>query len=165
MDTALTWVIATLNSTALSGIVMNNAVVFPVLEMAHFLGLCLLFGSLLVVDLRIVGVSPRVPIQQVEKFLRFALFGFAINLTSGLLFVVGDSDRYLVNIAFWTKMAVIVVAGLNTAYFVRRVKPQIDAGVRSADLTPDARAVAWLSLVLWTSVIVLGRFIPYVEDL
>lgn len=165
MDTALTWVIATLNSTALSGIVMNNAVVFPALEMAHFLGLCLLFGSLLVVDLRIVGVSPRVPIQQVERFLRFALFGFAINLTSGLLFVVGDSDRYLVNIAFWTKMAVIVVAGLNTAYFVRRVKPQIDAGVRSADLTPDARVVAWLSLFLWTSVIVLGRFIPYVEDL
>lgn len=165
MNSLLNWIINTLNATPLSGLVMNNAYVFPALEMAHFMGLCLLFGSLLVVDLRIIGVAPAVPITRVDMFVRFALIGFAINLTTGLLFVVGDSDRYLVNFAFWSKMGIIVLAGLNTAYFVRRIKPQMDRGVDTADLTQGAYIVAWLSLTLWTCVIILGRFIPYVEDL
>jgi uncharacterized membrane protein len=165
MNTLLNWVITTLNDTALSGFVMDNAYVFPFLEMAHFVGLSLLFGSLLIVDLRVIGLAKSVPMQKVDMFVRFALIGFAINLASGTLFVIGDSDRYLVNIAFWCKMGLIVIAGLNTAYFVRRIKPQMDIGTAAADLTRDARVVAWLSLTLWTCVIILGRFMPYVEDL
>jgi uncharacterized membrane protein len=165
MNMVINWVIDTLNSTALSGFIMTNAYLFPFLEMAHFIGLCLLFGSLIVVDLRVVGFAKSVPINRVDLFVRFALIGFAINLISGTLFVIGDSDRYLVNIAFWSKMGMIALAGLNTAYFVRRIKPQLDARTASQDLTKDARVVAWLSLALWTSVIILGRFIPYVEDL
>jgi uncharacterized membrane protein len=118
---------------------------------------------LLVVDLRVVGFAKAIPIERVDMFIRFAIIGFSINLLSGLLFVVGDSDRYLVNIAFWLKMGVIIIAGLNTLYFVRRIKPQMDAGVESNHLQHGAHVVAWLSLVLWTSVIILGRFFPYVE--
>ncbi len=165
MEPLLTWVITTLNSTALSKIIMTNAYIFPFLEMAHFIGLSLLFGSLIVVDLRVVGMAKALPLQRVDLFVRFALIGFAINLVSGVLFVIGDSDRYLVNIAFQAKMGLIVLAGLNTAYFVRRVAPKIARGVAAQDLGWDARAVAWASLALWTCVIVLGRFIPYVEDL
>lgn len=165
MNTLLNLIVDALNATALSGFVMNNAYVFPFLEMAHFVGLCLLFGSLLVVDLRVVGFAKSVPIESVDLFVRFALIGFAINLMSGTLFVIGDSDRYLVNIAFWGKMSLIAIAGLNTAYFMRRIKPQMDLGVASEDLSLDARVVAWLSITLWACVIILGRFIPYVEDL
>lgn len=165
MDKLLTWIIDTLNSTTLNGLVMDNRFVFPILEMIHFIGLSFLFGALLVVDLRILGVTPAISIKRVDVFVRFALIGFAINAATGMLFVVGDSDRYLVNVAFWAKMMLIMLAGLNTAYFVRRVKPQMDAGVDTADLTHGAHLVAWLSLIGWSGVIILGRFIPYVEDL
>lgn len=165
MNALLNWVIDTLNSTALSGFIMTNAYLFPFLEMAHFVGLCLLFGSLLIVDLRVMGFAKSVPLQRVDLFVRFALIGFAINLASGVLFVIGDSDRYLVNVAFWTKMVLIALAGLNTAYFVRQIKPQMDQGLLSENLKKGAPLVAWLSLTLWTCVIILGRFIPYVEDL
>ncbi|MBO7924521.1 hypothetical protein J5X92_20180 [Alteromonas sp. K632G] len=170
MNSLLSWVIDTLNASPISSFVMDNAVVFPALEMAHFLGLCLLFGALLVVDLRMVGFAKAVPIKQVDVFLRWALIGFAINVVSGLLFVVGDADRYLVNIAFWAKMGCIILAGLNTLYFVIRVKPQMATMPMSAralntpaQLDKNAQVVAWISLFLWTSVIILGRFIPYVE--
>lgn len=163
MNNLLTSVTDTLNATALSGIVMDNAFVFPALEMMHFLGLCLLFGALLIVDLRIIGFAKAIPIQRVDVFIRFALIGFGINLVSGLLFVIGDSDRYLINIGFWIKMGLIILAGLNTFYFVHRIKPQIDAGVDSTNLKQGAHVVAWLSLTLWTCVIILGRFLPYVE--
>lgn len=165
MNTFLTWIIETLNASALNGFVMDNRFVFPMLEMAHFMGLCLLFGSLLIVDLRVVGFARHVPMNRVDLCVRFALIGFAINLVSGLLFIVGDSDRYLINYAFWAKMGLIALAGLNTAYFVRAIKPQMDLGVASADLTGGAHIVAWLSLTFWSCVIILGRFIPYVEDL
>lgn len=158
----LTWIIETLNATALNGLIMGNRFVFPMLEIAHFAGLCLLFGALLVVDLRIIGVARAVPMQRVDLFVRFALIGFAINLVTGLLFVVGDPGRYLVNDAFWAKMGLIVLSGVNTAYFVRVIKPQMDAG--QADLTGGAHLVAWLSLTFWSCVIILGRFMPYVED-
>lgn len=165
MQDILTWVITTLNAAPLSGFVMNNAIVFPTLEMLHFLGLCLLYGALLVLDLRILGFAGAVPIERVERFARVALLGFAINLVTGLLFVAGDADRYLVNIAFWGKMGLIALAGLNTLYFAARIRPQMQAGVDSDALSGGARRVAWLSLCLWSGVIVLGRFIPYVEDL
>ncbi len=164
MESLLTWIIDILNASALNGLVMDNAFVFPTLEMLHFLGLCLLFGSLLVVDLRVVGFARKVPIERVETFVRFALAGFAINLVTGTLFLVGDPDRYLVNYAFWAKMGLIVLSGLNTAYFVHRIRPQLTAGISSADLISGAQLVAWLSLTFWSCVIILGRLIPYVED-
>lgn len=165
MNAVLSWVIETLNATTLSGFIMGNRYVFPILEMAHFIGLCLLFGSLLVIDLRVVGLAKAIPINRVEIFVRFTLIGFAINLVTGLLFVVGDSDRYLVNYAFWAKMGIIFLGAINAGYFVKRVQPQLDAGVASADLKHGAHLVAWLSLIFWSCVIILGRFIPYVEDL
>ncbi len=165
MEATLLWIIETLNGSALSTFVMGNPYVFPILEMAHFMGLCLLFGSLLIIDLRIVGFASSVPIHKVDMFVRFALVGFAINLLTGLLFIVGDSERYLVNYAFWIKMAVIGFAGLNSIYFFRRIKPQLDTGTASTSLSGGAHLVAWLSLVTWSCVIVLGRFIPFVEDL
>ncbi|OWU69281.1 hypothetical protein ATO2_09485 [Roseovarius sp. 22II1-1F6A] len=164
MYSLINWVIETLNATALSSFIMGNAWFFPTLEMLHFFGLCLLFGSLLIVDLRVIGLAPRVPLSRVEIFVRVTLVGFAINIATGTLFVIGDSDRYLVNIAFWLKMGVIVLAGLNTAWFVRRIRPQIDAGLEGAALSADARVVAGASLVFWTAVIILGRMIPYVEE-
>ncbi|MHC6647349.1 DUF6644 family protein [Alteromonas sp. HB246098] len=163
MNTFLSTVIDTLKSSQLNHFVLDNAVVFPILEMAHFLGLSMLFGALLVVDLRLVGVAKKVPLNNVELFLRFALIGFAINLISGVLFVFGDPGRYLVNLAFGLKMLAIGLAGVNTIYFVKRVKPQLHKTHQPPTRGKEAAVVAWLSLALWLSVIVLGRFIPYVE--
>lgn len=164
MDAAVLWISDALNSSPLSTFVMGNPYVFPILYMANYMGLCLLFGSLLVIDLRIVGFAPSVPIQKVNMFAKYTLAGFAINLLTGLLFIAGNSGRYLVNYAFWTKMAIIGLAGVNSVYFFRRIKPQLDARIASTNLSGGAHLVAWLSLVTWSCVIVLGRFMPFVED-
>jgi hypothetical protein len=142
---------------------MSQDWIWPILEMAHFLGLSLLFGSLLIVDLRVAGVAKGIPITLVETFIKFALIGFVINIITGTLFVIGDSDRYLVNIAFQLKIAAIFIAGANSAYFIRRIQPQIQRGLDSDQLSSEARYIALFSLTLWTAVIILGRLIPYVE--
>lgn len=165
MNDILQSVISTIVAIGFDDVIMGNGYVFPTLEILHFLGLSLLFGALLVIDLRIMGFATGVPLNRLNLFARIAVIGFGINLVTGLLFLAGDPARYLVNVAFWLKMVLIAMAGANTAYFVARIKPKLDTSACSANTALDAKLVACLSLALWTAVIVAGRFIPYVEDI
>ena len=152
-----------LNSTALNKYIMSEAWLWPTLEIFHFFGLCLLLGSVIIFDLRALGVAREVPLIRIETFIVSAAVGFAINLITGIVFIIGDPDRYLPNIAFRIKMILILVAGLNVLYYTWRLRPQVLRGLEGKDLSGGARYVAALSLTLWTCVIVLGRIIPYVE--
>ena len=160
MDTLIEW----LNSTALNEFIMSTAWLWPTLEIIHFFGLCLLLGALIVSDLRMLGVARSVPLELIEKFMLVAVIGFSINLVTGILFVVGDPDRYLPNIAFRIKMVLIAIAGLNVGYYLLRVRSRILSGLEDAEQSGGARFVSALSLLLWTSIIVFGRIIPYVEN-
>lgn len=155
-----------LNATAIHSFIQSHAWVWPTLEMIHFAGLCLLLGSLLIVDLSVIGFAPDISLRLVDKFIIATLIGFALNASTGTLFFFGDPERYAVNIAFRVKIVLIALAGINALYFTFRVRPKIAQGAQNfRELSFDARFSTALSLTLWTSVIVLGRFIPYVEEL
>lgn len=142
---------------------MSEAWLWPTLEIFHFFGLCLLLGASIIFDLRMVGVARAVPIKLIEKFMAMAVWGFVINLITGILFVVGDPDRYMPNIAFRWKIVLIIVAGLNVAHYMWKIRPKVHSGQEDALLTGGGRFVAAFSLLLWTAIIILGRMIPYVE--
>ena len=155
-------ILAWMESSALAQFILANAWVFPTLETLHFLGLILLVGSLFVVDLRLLGLASRIPVDAVMAFLPWALIGFAINLTTGSMFLFADPFRYFPNVAFRLKMLAIVLSGLNALWFKFVVHPQI-TGTSAQTPAASAKWVAGLSIVLWLTVIVLGRLIPYVE--
>lgn len=159
METLINW----LNETALNEYIMSEEWLWPSLEIVHFFGLCLLLGSSIIFDLRMIGVARSIPLKRIEIFMTLALVGFTINLMTGTLFVIGDPDRYLPNIAFRLKMLLIVIAGFNVAYYILRLRPQVMRGLEGDQLAGGGRYIAALSLTLWTSIIVLGRIIPYVE--
>lgn len=158
--------ITLLEGTAINAYIQSHSWVWPTLEMIHFFGLCLVLGSLLIVDLSVIGFARGISLRLVDKFIIATLIGFALNAITGVLFTIGDPGRYLVNIAFRIKILLIALAGLNALYFTFRVRPRIAAGAHDfSQLSIDARISTGLSLTFWTSIIVLGRFIPYVEDL
>ena len=159
MDKLIEW----LNSTSLNNYIMSEPWLWPTLEIIHFLGLCLLLGSVIIFDLRMLGVARAIPLKRVETFMGVATVGFLINLLTGILFLVGDPDRYFPNIAFRIKMVLILIAGINVAYYLWRLRPQVLKGLDGNEITGGARFVAALSLLLWTCVTVFGRIIPYVE--
>ena len=149
--------------TSVLGQLMHSSVwLFPMAEILHFIGLSLLIGALLVVDFRLLGFARGFPVTTVYRFLPLALAGFSINLVTGIMFFFSDPFRYYPNIAFRLKMLFIILAGLNALYFALTTN-------RHAALTggedPGAaiKTVSALSLLLWVGVIILGRFIPYVE--
>ena len=81
---------------------------WPVMEIIHFLGLALLFGGLLVVDLRMAGHLRGVTPVSTHQLLPLVLLGFALNLITGILFFFGDPGRYSINIGFQLKMVLIL---------------------------------------------------------
>ena len=136
---------------------------WPVLEIIHFFGLTLLMGGLIIVDLRLIGFFPTINLQGVKKLLPFVIFGFLLNLITGILFVYGDPSRYAINIGFQIKLILILLAGCNAAIYHFRVEGYaLDLSSSSVRPPLTIKLVGLTSLSLWTGVLLLGRLIPYV---
>lgn len=154
--------ISTLEGSAINGWVLGSSWVWPLLEILHFIGLSLLLGSLLVIDLRLAGFFRGIDIRATHKLLPWTLIGFALNLITGTLFVIGDPVRYFANVGFRVKMLLVVLAGLNALWFYFK----IDSAMRDWDPHGDtpalAKTIAFLSLGIWSGVLLLGRLIPYI---
>jgi hypothetical protein len=132
---------------------------WPVAEVLHFFGLCLLFGTVGLFDLRMLGVARGVPLRAMHGLIRFGLAGFVLSVLSGLCFVVTFPDQYLYNPAFQIKIALIALAGLNMLLFylvaARAVWLTADDGVPPL----RARIFGAVSLLCWLGVIACGRVI------
>ena len=136
---------------------------WPVLEIIHFFGLTLLMGGLIIVDLRMIGFFPTINLQGVKKLLPFVIFGFLLNLITGIFFIYGDPSRYAINIGFQIKLILILLAGCNAAIYHLRVESYVqDLGSSSRRPPLTIKLVGLTSLSLWTAVLLLGRLIPYV---
>jgi hypothetical protein len=134
---------------------------WPILETLHFLGLCLLIGAILIMDLRLIGFQRIIPLSAVHKLMPVALAGFSINLITGLGFLFGDPYLYAINYAFWVKMTLVLLADLNFLLYLVKVEPAL-ARVGPHDPTPGlARAVGGASLIFWFGVLLYGRLLPY----
>lgn len=133
---------------------------FPVCEALHFVGLSLLLGALLVVDLRVIGIIRGVAYGKVLNLVWAAVLGFILTLATGIVFLSNNPALYEANPAFNLKLIIMAAAGLNAAWF------ELYAHRRLAALPDDAvapwslRWPALLSLTIWLTVILLGRLMP-----
>ena len=150
-----------LESTWVNELVLGYAWTWPTLETLHFIGLCLLIGALLIMDLRLIGFQRIIPLSAVHRLMPMAIAGFVINLVTGILFCFGDPHRYFINISFQLKMLLYVIAGLNALWYQFKLSPRIDALPDGAELPSEARIAGAMSLGLWFGVLILGRLIPY----
>ena len=135
---------------------------WPVMEITHFIGLTLLLGGLIVIDLRMAGFIRSIDPATTHKLLPAVIFGFSLNLITGVLFFYGDPMRYSINIGFQIKMVLVMIAGINAGLYHWKVDPILQTMDRTAPSPPIAKAVAYTSLLSWTGVLLLGRLIPYV---
>jgi len=152
-----------IKETSLGEIVRESTWLFAAGETLHFIGLSMLFGALLIVDLRLLGFMRSVPMRAALAFLPFAIIGFTINLLTGIEFFVNDPFMYWPNRAFRLKMFLILVAGLNALVFTlmgyRRMLVLKDGESTSL----FTKATAALSLMLWLTIMLLGRLLPSFE--
>ena len=151
-----------LQQTAVSEWLLDSAWAWPVLEILHFMGLSLLLGALIVFDFALLGAMTIVPVAALQPLPRLMIAGFAVNLGSGILFFVGDAARYASNVGFQCKMLLVLLAGANAFWFMRRYAAVLPDWVVRADVPRLARASAAISLLTWLGVLLLGHLIPYI---
>ena len=139
--------------------------IWPMCESLHFIGLALLMGCVGVYDLRMMGFMKELEIGALQRVLPWGIFGFVINLLTGVVFFMGDPGQYLRNWVFWSKMAFIVLAGINLIVYywagIDRNVAQVGAG---QDAPRAAKIVAAVSLFLWVGVIFWGRMMPFLGN-
>jgi hypothetical protein len=127
---------------------------YPVLEIVHICGIALLLGNLVLLELRVFGLGPLLPIQPLARLaLGTAVTGFSLVAASGLLMFASQPGDLLANRAFTLKMLLIVTAGCNAAWFHGRgALARCDTG---------ARLQMAVSTFLWLAVLACGRWIAY----
>ena len=139
--------------------VLDNPWVWPICEVFHFVGLCLLFGVVLLVNLRLLGLVTNVAVADITRLLPWAMLGLGINIVTGMLFFLAAPDQYTQNPAFVWKIGLMLIAGVTLLYPTMWEQAGEATANDRAPLT--GRIIAAGSICLWIGVIFLGRFLPY----
>ena len=127
---------------------------YPMLESAHTIGIALLLGNLVLLELRVWGRGAELPIRPLARLaLPISVAGFGLIAMSGLLMFAAAPNDMLGNRLFVIKMGLVMLAGLNAAFFHARDSLSV--------LDSTARLQTLLSLGLWVAAIICGRWIAY----
>ena len=114
-----------LEHTPIANAIRETRWMYATFETAHYIGLALLVGGIMLIDLRVLGFARTLPLKSMIGLLPFVWVGFLINVLSGSMLFIYGATSFGVNHAFWLKMTFMVLAGLNALAFdlsVRRSK-------------------------------------------
>ena len=134
---------------------------WPAAEALHFIGMWLLFGILLAVNLRLLGAMKPVGFSVLHRLLPWAMLGLTINVVTGMVFVIGLPSQYASWPFFW-KIGLLMVGGAQLLYLTIadapwKVGPGKDAPVL-------ARGLASAAILSWLCVMYFGRMLPYLGN-
>ena len=135
---------------------------WPTCETLHFVGLSLLMGVVFLVDLRVLGVMKGVSFASLHRLLPWAAFGFGVNVVTGMLFFVGIPGQYTGNKAFYWKVGLVMLAGVNAVYFTLLEEPWALGPGEDAPFT--AKFAAASAMVLWVGVMYCGSMLPFLGN-
>jgi hypothetical protein len=136
--------------------------VWPTCETLHFVGLCMLFTVVVIVDLRMLGMIRAVPYSAVYQLLPIGMLGFAINLVTGILFFLGVPSQYVHNPVFYWKMVFVVLGGFNILYFML-VDEAWSVGP-GEDAPFSAKIAAASAIFIWAAVLFCGHMLPFIGN-
>ena len=139
----------------LSEAIRRSVWAYPALETVHIAAFATVFGALLVLELRVFGVAPALPLPPLARLaVPLALIAFVIAAGAGALMLISNASEIVSNRAFQCKLGLIALAGANAWWFHQRGS--------LARHDNAAKAQSLLSVLLWLGVITCGRLIAYI---
>jgi uncharacterized membrane protein len=131
----------------------------------HFIGLALIVGTVGALNLRILGFAKQLPIAPLHKFVPWALAGLGINVTTGMMVLIGMPVYYTFDAVLWLKLLALMLLGLNAAaFYLTDAFSSVEHVKAGEDATISAKVLAATSMCLWFAVIMLGRYIQSFQD-
>ena len=151
-----------IKSASIASFVLGRPWVWPASETLHFIGLALLLGVVLVVNLRMLGIGKNLPFAALHRMLPLGILGFGINSMTGMLFFIATPGQYTQNVAFFWKIVLVMLAGVNLLYLTMFDEPWALGPGDDAPLT--SKVIAASAIFLWVGVIYCGRMLPFIGN-
>jgi len=153
-------VLSSVEGSYVAGRIRDSLYLFPLIESLHVLGLTMVFGTIAIIDLRLLGIaSTKRSFRRVASdVLKWTWAAFALAVTTGSLMFITNASVYYHNFYFRSKMVLLVFAGMNMLIFELTAARSVHQWDSEAKAPPAGRAAAVLSLVLWITIIFLGRW-------
>ena len=149
-----------LESSAIARLVQESAWGYPIVLSAHAVGMAILAGIVLMINFRVLGMAPRVPLSALRPIYRVALVGLVINAISGTMLFVANPDAFVESTPFWLKISALVIGITLMVTMAKRLfaPAAMESGEPPAG---NVRLLAAISSIAWLAVIVMGRLIAY----
>ena len=159
MDPIFQW----LYDTPLAAAIRESGTLFPWIESVHVLAITLVVGSMIVIDLRLLGFASRN--RAISKLsgevLPFTWACFVVAAITGLLLFSSNAVKYSHNIFFLSKMMLLVIAFLNMVVFQFITSRGIEFWDEAPKVPIGVRLAGAISLCVWIGVIACGRWIGF----
>ena len=141
----------------------HNTWTIPAIQSVHIVGIAMVMGSVLMIDLRILGWGwmDQTLRQTTSRFGPWLTGSLWLLLATGALMVIAEPVRELVTLSFWLKMALVAVGTLVAATFQRTLRRHEQQWEETLVHRPSIKALAILTFLIWACIIVLGRLIAY----
>jgi hypothetical protein len=152
-----------LENSALADNIRENDLLFPLIESVHVVAICLVVGSILAVDLRLLGLASlnRSVSRVTAGILPLTWGAFVVAVGSGGLLFISNATKYLGNGFFVAKLCLIAAAGLNMAMFQFISAKDLPRWENDRRPPLPARLAGGVSIVLWIAVVACGRWIGF----
>src|SRR5688572_10573835 len=136
---------------------------FPLLESIHVVGLALVFGTIAILDLRLLGLAStnRAVSRILADLLTWTWVAFVVTAATGGLMFITNAVVYFNNTFFRAKMILLVLAGLNMPGFELTARKTMARWDTERSAPPIGKVVATLSLLIWVGVVVAGTRIGF----
>jgi len=137
--------------------VRSSTAGYPSMIALHALGMAIMVGLSLLLDMRILGWFAGIPLPALRRFFALAWLGFGINFLSGSMLFSAQATMYIVDWVFMSKMTLVLLGGV-TAGFLQPAVAKLGPGEQ---LTGGTKVVAGAAIVIWVAAIVMGRLTAY----
>ena len=145
--------------------IQEHAWIIPVVQCVHIVAIAVVMGSVLMTNLRILEIAGRsqTMTSTARRFMPWLWWGLAIAAVTGIVMIVGEPVRELVNPAFWSKMTLLALSLGAAALFQATLTHRLAFWERTSAERKFTRILAVASLLVWVGIVILGRWIAYAQ--
>ncbi|MEQ1883445.1 MAG: DUF6644 family protein [Bryobacteraceae bacterium] len=142
----------------------SSAYMYPALLALHLAGISLFGGLILITDLRILGAAMKSfsIADVIERTRNLKRIGLVFAAGCGVMLFCSKAEAYYYNDFFRAKVVLFALVAIHAVLFKSSIYNQPESIEGNPSLMSKARAAAWVSLVLWTCILIAGRGIGYI---
>jgi hypothetical protein len=146
-----------LEASGLGECVRSSTPGYPSMIALHAIGMAVMVGLSLVIDLRVLGFFSGIPLSGLKRFFGIAWIGFGINFLSGSALFSAQAISYMVDWVFLTKMGLVLLGAITAGI----LQPAVANAGPDGTLSGSTKAVAAAAIVIWVVAIIMGRLTAY----